>query len=1287
MRLTLCLAIFILLASGLNAVTTEVGSIRGFLYGTEPGCAYDNWVSHVSEGQVSWLNVYAPWEEQNDDFGDFRVPSSEDLLSWDGVIADFLALDLDAAQAKIRSYGFPYEVVQFQDLDSGRVFYMLREFLNDDVDPNGTIDTSDDETGSFDYGWGLYIFNPSASRPIVVTQVHPCDDYPGPVFALESFLKLDARFLLIAGAGREVAYIPPYNSNNQSLSDPSRNPDHPFNVAYQHCCDQIRGLTGRTELSLQIHTYDWNKYSGQPNVMLSSGYGREFPALPVRDNSRARNDLLDRTPYVVHPQNSIGTHSEVDIDDFYCVNYNYADPVTYLHNGQEIQLPENTELPGAEFNQQMLYTEQQNLYDVFSPFLHVEMDELPKCYSRNEDTWRWFFGYVAETQTWDLAQRYTRFIQFYTPWLDALYAVVDSVLALDDGTGPSNPENLTLTDMQSNYAYLAWDRSYSYDFDSYELHLRWEVDGQEVSQVLDRVTDPLLAWQKAHSFTLDLPVENRIIYARILARDKHGNFSPSSNEIKIWNTATIAGNFSAAEGDNVINLSFDSDLSQFQGFNIYRGENGANYFRLASWHQNPGLLPNQAGSYAFTDSTVANGTVYDYQLSAEFADGTQLFHWETKRASPFRRYPFVLSNSLNGTTKTLWIGISPLASDGTDKYDLRNQASSGSLQIGTTLASETYIYYQDIRPVFDPASAFKCWHLRYRCDYVSSYLTLTPDPNLIFEGAELLLYDVQNDHWHDLRLGPYVWLGANNNGWRYLDLYWGRQAPRVQFSQTADVYQYLGENLDLQWEVINQPRVDSVDLYLRGVPDTLQIASGLPPRLTEFSFVPAMPVSGAQLAVVLNLSDGTDLSFSSSRRFSLIPPNLVYQGPPGYSLLSFPSGGFDQSVAELLGDTAAAWSFTGSGAWQPAQNLYYGLGYLISQPQPFQISLPAVMPNHTESLPIYPGWNLIPNPFSQWIELKNLNFTGPGIQKSYTEMVDELLLLPRAMLYGPDGFTLADALPPGQSAFLYYAGSVMLYAVFDPWSYGDEAINWEDHWNVTLNVSDGFYSGDSVQAGSSDLSSTGFDQLCDLPKAPEFPESPYRLALQRLDPQTGITHELQCEYQGLYPDYDQTEKIWNFTLEVNVLQPLRLNLESSRLPQDYSVEVFLFGQLFSYVNTDHFWFDPPAAGIHTGWLRIRSYTPGRDEILSDAAISIYPNPFQDKVSIQLTDVKSADSDIAIYNLRGQKVRKLAAVGKFQEGSALVWDGRDDSGRPLAAGIYLLKVSDGKGSYTRRLVKY
>ncbi len=1286
MRLTLCLASLLFLMCGLTAVVTEVGSLRGFVYGTEPGCAYDNWVSHISEGQVSWLNVYAPWDEQDDEFGDYRIPTPEELRNWDSVIADFLALDLEGAQTKLNQFGYPFEVVQFQDLDSGRNLYLIREILNDDVDTNATADPADDETGSFDYGWGLYIYDPYASRPILLTAVHPADDYPSPVFALESFLDLDARFLLIAGAGREVAYIPPYNSNNQSLSDPSRFADHPFNIAYQRCADQIRALTGKLEFSLQIHSYDWNKYPGQPNVMLSAGNGRNYPALPIRDDSRASHDLINHTPFLIHPANSLGTHSEVDILDYYCVRYASTVPVIYHQEGQNVTVPYNYELPGAEFNQQMLYTAPQNLYDVYSPFLHVEMDELPKCYERTEANWRWFYGYDAENQAWDLSQRYTRFMQFYRPFLNALHEVVDSMLVLDDGTGPSNPENLRLTALGNSNCVFAWDRSYCYDFDSYVINLRYEQDGAEIHQTFDRNTNPDLAWQNTSSYTLDLGAENRLYYLRIQARDKHGNSSPYSNEVKVWKLLDPITEFTATEGDGMVDLSFSRNPAMPLGFNIYRAAGNGDFTLLASWLDVPDLVATASFDYTFLDQSVENGVVYRYQVSAEYTGNSEVFHWRILTASPFACYSLTLQNVQNEISQALLIGVNPLATDGWDSYDVERESTSGPLVIVTPPLGDSDPFSQDVRAPFDPELACKVWPIQYRSQYTQVPLVLTADPNLLIERGDLLLYDVERDHWHDLRAAPYSWQ-SNSSAWQNLRFYWGFQPPNVQFPSAPDVLQWLGNPLDLHWEVINRPRVQAVDIYLVSAADTLVIETGLPPQLTQWAYTPQSAISGAQLAVLLHGTDGSQSWHFSQQRSSVIPSNMVYERDPGYSLLSFPIPGFQHSVAELLGSAASAWTLGPDSLWLPAQTLHSGTAYLIWHPQAFQLNIPASIPVAAVAQNLQPGWNLVPNLLCYAFELSELCFLQGASQRSYADLVADSLLSPRVYLLGSQGFSLADHLPPGQSALLFYNGAQPLSVVFDPWFHAGETIAWADQWQVALDVSDGFHSSDSVQMGTADLSSAGFDPLFDLPKAPAFPDTPYRLALLPENPPEWAPEELQCEYRGLYPWYNEAEKAWQFQLAVNDLRPLRIKLSSSELPPGYSCELLFQGQSVFLEDGGQFWFDPPATGLFTGYLVIRSYLPQRDLVQKSSVPGIHPNPFRDQVSIALTDWKGKEADVAVYNLRGQKIRQLHSGIADSASLTLHWDGLDEHGKPVAAGVYLLRVPSQSGSVSRKLVKF
>jgi len=81
----------------------------------------------------------------------------------------------------------------------------------------------------------------------------------------------------------------------------------------------------------------------------------------------------------------------------------------------------------------------------------------------------------------------------------------------------------------------------------------------------------------------------------------------------------------------------------------------------------------------------------------------------------------------------------------------------------------------------------------------------------------------------------------------------------------------------------------------------------------------------------------------------------------------------------------------------------------------------------------------------------------------------------------------------------------------------------------------------------------------------------------------------------------------------------------------------------------------------------------------------HPNPFSASTALRLS-VKnpSLPVSVTIYNQRGQMVRKLFR-GEGQKQNVLSWDGKDDDGRPVSSGIYLINASQGKTSVSRKLV--
>jgi len=102
--------------------------------------------------------------------------------------------------------------------------------------------------------------------------------------------------------------------------------------------------------------------------------------------------------------------------------------------------------------------------------------------------------------------------------------------------------------------------------------------------------------------------------------------------------------------------------------------------------------------------------------------------------------------------------------------------------------------------------------------------------------------------------------------------------------------------------------------------------------------------------------------------------------------------------------------------------------------------------------------------------------------------------------------------------------------------------------------------------------------------------------------------------------------------------------------------------------------DPsPAAGSITATVTFSTSTsapvatPG-----TDAVIALHPNPLRGAASILLGRSNPRGTDVRVFDARGRLVRTLGPAFAH----SIQWDGRDDSGAPLAPGVYFVRAGDG-----------
>jgi hypothetical protein len=100
---------------------------------------------------------------------------------------------------------------------------------------------------------------------------------------------------------------------------------------------------------------------------------------------------------------------------------------------------------------------------------------------------------------------------------------------------------------------------------------------------------------------------------------------------------------------------------------------------------------------------------------------------------------------------------------------------------------------------------------------------------------------------------------------------------------------------------------------------------------------------------------------------------------------------------------------------------------------------------------------------------------------------------------------------------------------------------------------------------------------------------------------------------------------------------------------------------------------------------VRDETGSRERPSEFSLSQNYPNPFNQATEIKFTLTRSDFVSLNIYNLLGRKVRTLVSENLSSGYKSVRWDGKNDSGKNVASGIYFYQLRVGDFTETKKLV--
>jgi flagellar hook assembly protein FlgD len=85
-------------------------------------------------------------------------------------------------------------------------------------------------------------------------------------------------------------------------------------------------------------------------------------------------------------------------------------------------------------------------------------------------------------------------------------------------------------------------------------------------------------------------------------------------------------------------------------------------------------------------------------------------------------------------------------------------------------------------------------------------------------------------------------------------------------------------------------------------------------------------------------------------------------------------------------------------------------------------------------------------------------------------------------------------------------------------------------------------------------------------------------------------------------------------------------------------------------------------------------------------LQIHPNPFRRQTQVKLAVAQGAtDVGLSIYDVSGRIVKRFNHL-TVQPFNQVIWDGSDETGRELPAGVYFCRLEGSDYSFTEKIVK-
>ena len=374
-------------------------------------------------------------------------------------------------------------------------------------------------------------------------------------------------------------------------------------------------------------------------------------------------------------------------------------------------------------------------------------------------------------------------------------------------------------------------------------------------------------------------------------------------------------------------------------------------------------------------------------------------------------------------------------------------------------------------------------------------------------------------------------------------------------------------------------------------------------------------------------------------------------------------------------------------SWNPVKNSFsisnriqlgesYWFRHAYDNPVVIQEDSSSSIPLEDFVIDLDSGWNLIGSPFSFPVQFEKDSVVGEPITYG----------LPGGERGWSDG---QSELQPWNGYAVYSSQDAsMTLTPFPENNNSSSRISKPDEWYVKIKIEDGIYINYSAEIGRRKNAQDSYD-VFDTPVYPELDSGLIVL--------TDINGTKDYNFIRDIRNSDDINGIWNLRIEGEVKQKTIMfstELKGSA-PEELNVALIdikkrrvyssVFNEKITLSPNSNISYELKLIAGELGYVNLKTKEI-LDNIPSEFVLSQnYPNPFNPITKMDYELPERSMVSISIYNVLGQEIINLVNEVKDYGHHTIKWDGKDNTGKEMASGVYFTRMVSSKFSQTKKML--